>query len=522
MLDSMATRETLPAQVPWEEDDTTPLEERLEERFGLGGKSLRRHTAQGALINAAFQIALAIVGLLKRFGVAAYLTTTEYGLWGLLITTLITLGWLKQVGISDKFIQQDEADQKLAFQKAFTLELAYTLCFYGLVIAALPVYTVIYDRPEILVPGLIVSVSFLASALQTPIWIAYRQMRFVRQRSLEAIDPVLSAIVTIGLAAAGLGYWSLVIGILVGSFASAIAAVITSPYPLAWRFDRASLREYFGFSWPLFLAGLSGIVIVQGSVLVGNYAVGLAGLGALALANNFAVFAGRVDDIINRTIYPAVCAVRERTDLMYEAFIKSNRLAVMWGLAFGVGLALFAGDLITYVLGERWRIAETLLIGLALILGLRQVGFNWTTFLRAVGWTRPIAASGVVALANFVAVTAPLMIWLGLDGFLIGMAVGLGLDLALRGHYLKRLFPAFDMARHLVRAIAPTLPPAVMVLALRAMDGGAVRDASVVLMEAIAYVGLTGAMCWLFERPLLNEVLGHLRRPATTGLSGSA
>ena len=42
-------------------------------------------------------------------------------------------------------------------------------------------------------------------------------MRFVRQRMLEAIDPLVAATVTIGLAIAGLGYWALVIGPVVGS-----------------------------------------------------------------------------------------------------------------------------------------------------------------------------------------------------------------------------------------------------------------------------------------------------------------
>jgi hypothetical protein len=184
-----------------------------------------------------------------------------------------------------------------------------------------------------------------------------------------------------------------VIGAIAGSFAAAAAAIATSEHRLAWRFQRETLREYFGFSWPLFVNGLSGILVVQGAVITGNYTVGLAGLGAIALAQSFAIFADRVDDIIRRTIYPAVCAGREQTALLHEAFVKSNRLAVMWGLPFGVGLALFAPDLVTHVLGERWRSAGWLMQAFGLIIGFRQVGFNWTIFMRAVGWTKPIAVS---------------------------------------------------------------------------------------------------------------------------------
>lgn len=503
--------ESAPTSLPAGEDDAQPVKETFEDRFGLAGKSLRRHTAHGALINSAFQIGLAGVGLLKRVGVAAFLTTGEYGLWGILVTTLLTLSWLKQIGISDKYIQQSEGDQELAFQKAFTLELAYTLCFYAVVLLSLPIYAIVYDQPDLLLPGFVLSLSFLATAFQTPIWISYRRMRFVRQRTLESVDPVLSAALTIGLAAAGMGYWSLVIGATAGSFAAALAAVLTSQYRIAWRFDRGALREYFGFSWPLFLAGLSGIVVVQGSVLVGNATVGLAGLGAIALANSFGVFADRVDDIVSRTIYPAVTAVKNRRDLMFEAFEKSNRLAVMWGLAFGLGLTLFAGDLITYLLGERWRPAVPLLQAFGLIVGFRQVGFNWTIFMRAVGWTRPIAAWGALAVLNFAVVTAPLMFWLGLNGFALGMASGLVLNLMIRGHYLAKLFPGFHIGRHLLRVAAPMALPAVMILGLRLMED-APRTTDIVILEIVAYVLLTTGMTWIFERPLLSEALGYLRR----------
>jgi lipopolysaccharide exporter len=484
----------------------------IEDRIPLEGRSLRQHTARGVIINSAFQIGFAVLGLLRMTAVAAFLSASEFGFWGILVTALITLGWLKQIGINDKYVQQDEPDQELAFQKAFTLELAYTVCFYALVLVALPVYALIYGRGDIIVPGLILSLAFLASAWQAPIWIAYRQMRFVRQRTLEAIDPVLSTVVMIALAASGLGYWSLVIGTVAGGIAAAIVAVATCPYRLAWRFDRTALREYFSFSWPLFLSGLSGIMVVQGSVLIGNYTVGLAGLGALALANSFAAFADRVDQVIRQTIYPAACAVQDRRDLLFEMFEKSNRLALMWALPFGIGLALFAPDLITYVLGERWRLAEGLLAAFGLILGFRQVAFNWTVFLRAVGYTRPIFINSVVLAGSFAVVTAPLMFAIGLDGYALGMGIVLVLDLALRGYFLARLFEGFHIGRHLVRAVAPSVPATLVILALHTLETGE-RSAAVVVGELGLYVLVTAVATWLLERPLIDELLGYLRGP---------
>lgn len=45
---------------------------------------------------------------------------------------------------------------------------------------------------------------------------------------------------------------------------------------------------------------------------------------------------------------------------MFESFVKSNRLALMWGAPFGVGLSLFA-DLVDHGIGDEWKPAVGLL-----------------------------------------------------------------------------------------------------------------------------------------------------------------
>jgi O-antigen/teichoic acid export membrane protein len=509
-----------PGTIPgagFEDLNASPIEGRVD----LRGGTLRQQTARGALINSGFQIGLAALGLMQKLAVAVFLTTSEYGLWGLLVATVISLAFLKQIGIGDKYVQQDERDQVAAFQKAFTFELSYSLLFYVIMAAALPVYAVIYGRPEIIVPGLILSLALIGSALETPIWIAYRKMQFVRQRTLESVDPVTSTIVMVVLAASGAGYWSLIIGSVAGTIAGASAAIATSPYPLAWRFDRRALRDYFSFSWPLLLSGASGLIIVQGAVVIGNYAVGLAGLGAVALAGNLSMFADKVDSIIRRTIYPAVCAVKDRTEVLFETFVKSNRLALAWALPFGVGLALFAPDFVTYVLGDRWRTAQGLLQAFGLIIAARQIAFNYIVFFSAIGNTRPIAVIGALQVAVFAVVTAPLMIVLGLTGYAVGMAVSVVCELFLRAFYLRRLFADFHLFRHIARAVTPIIPPVAGVLLLRLADWGQ-RPFSQVLLELTFYGCATAASAWLFERRLMSEMAAYVAKPQAVSPSPSA
>jgi O-antigen/teichoic acid export membrane protein len=354
-----------------------------------------------------------------------------------------------------------------------------------------------------------------------PTWIFYRRMQFVRQRLLEGINPIVGTVVMVGLAVAGAGYWSLVIGVVVGNYAAGIAALIASPYRLAFRFDRSTVREYIGFSWPVLAAGGGGLLIVQGTLLIGNYTVGLAGVGALALTSSLLVYVQRIDDLIGRSIYPAVCAVSDRAAVMFEVFTKSNRLAVMWGLPFGLSMLLFAPDLIRFVLGERWESAQALLQAMGLLLGIGQIGVSWKLFYQATGNTKPLAVNAVMATIAFLAVTVPLMVLYGLTGYIIGMSVSFALHLVLRAYYLRRLFSGFQPVRHLFRGIAPSIPAVGAVLVARLAYQGE-RTLEVALLELLLYMVVTIAATIYLERRLIREIVGYLRggtRPTVRALA---
>ena len=486
------------------------LDEAQEDRRPPGG--LRATTARGVLVNSGFRIGIAGIGLVRNVGIAAFITAAEYGLWALIITTLMTLAFLKQVGIGDKYIQQREGDQVVAYQKAFTLELAYTMLFFVIVAIALPVYALaIFDRPEILAPGFVLSLTLVATAFQTPTWIFYRRLDYLKQRSIEIVDPLVTTLAMVGLLIAGLEVWGLAIGALTGSVVGAIVAQVANPYPLRLRWDGGALREYFSFSWPLFVGGIGSLLVVQGTVIVGNAALGLAAVGAIGLAGNFSRFSTSVEQLLNSTLYPAVCRVQDRRDLLRETFVTSNRLGLIWALPFGIGLALFAPDLVDFVLGSTWDLAAELMQIFGLTFGFGAIAFAWSVFYKAQGKTRPIAFAGIVSVVVFFAVTVPLMLTVGVIGYGIGMAAATLVQLGLRGYFLNRLFGGFNLVAHAARALVPVLPAVVLVLLVRLAEGGGSRSAGQAAAELALYVLAVAGGLLLFERPLLREALGYLR-----------
>lgn len=480
---------------------------------GRGRRSdLRRRAARGTLVNAGYLIALNMLGLVKGFAVAAFLDVDDYGVWGLLALSFVMLMSLLQVGIGDRYIQQDDEDQETAFQVAFTLQVGVCAVFVVVMAAALPLFAVAYGDASILLPGWVLCLAIPGFTLQAPLWAHYRRMDFFTQRKLQSFDPVVGFVVTVALAAAGASYWSMVIGTVAGAWAAAIAAIRASPYRLRLRYVPGTLAEYRSFSGPLFFAALAGSLIGFVPVVVAQRHLGLVAVGALAVANNISVYAGRVDEIVTNTIYPAICAVRDRRDLLLETFLKSNRLALLWAVPAGAGMVLFAPDLVEHVLGERWHVATFLIQAFGAAAALNQVGFNWTAFYRALGDTRPVTVSTWVMLATVIGFGVPLLLTEGIDGYGVAMIGSMLSIVAVRMVYLARLFPMRPIAVNVARGLLPTAPAVAAVMALRLGAGGGERELVQALAELGLFAAIVGGLTVFSERALIAEFRGYLRR----------
>ena len=137
-----------------------------------------------------------------------FLTTADYGSGGSIFFAVTGVGWLKQIGIADKYIQQSDPDQERAYQKAFTLELAsrspsshwsprFSRC------------TPSYTASPTSVPGLLLATIVPDQRLPHADLDRLRRMRFLRQRVLIAIDPLVAFAVTIvlGVPVTDTGRW---------------------------------------------------------------------------------------------------------------------------------------------------------------------------------------------------------------------------------------------------------------------------------------------------------------------------
>jgi O-antigen/teichoic acid export membrane protein len=251
-------------------------------------------------------------------------------------------------------------------------------------------------------------------------------------------------------------------------------------------------------------------VLANATAIATDGHLGLAGVGAVALAANVTAFTTRIDSLVGGTIYPAICAIQDRLDLLHESFVKSNRLALMWAMPAGIALALFAPDLVHFGIGRKWDGAIVLLQITGAVAAVSQIGFNWDDYFRARAQTAPLAVAAVASTVVLLAVGIPLLQTHGLTGLAIGIAAGAATDLALRAWYLSRLFADWSFARHALRAALPTVPAAALVLAVRGLETGS-RSRAEAIAELVAYAAVAAVASWWIEGGLVREAIGYVR-----------
>jgi O-antigen/teichoic acid export membrane protein len=473
------------------------------------GRSLRSVTARGGVVNAAFLTGAEALVLVQGLLATALLGPSAIGLYGVVTTTAMTIVALRRVGIDEAFVAA-EGDEEIEFQRAFTVELGIGLAG-SLVIAALaPVLAALYADSRLLPLTLAVAYLPLAFALEAPQWIFFRRMEYLRLRLLQVILPLGTVAVAVPLLLAGVGVWALVIGPFCGHVLAIAAALRVSPYRLRLRIEREAVRRYLRFSWPIFVTAVAALIVQQGTVAVFGLTEGLAAAGWITLAATLTRYADRADQIVATTIYPAIVRVRERVGVLEELFVKAGRLTLLWALPFGAGLALFGGDLVEFVLGDKWEPAVVLIGGLAVAVALQQIGYAWFAFYRARGESGPQAIESAWFAGSFVVVVVPATLAWESWGFVVGRVACTLCVLCVREVYVRRLLPGVRLAAVAARPLVVTGAACGAALLLRVAWGGE-RDLAHVLVELGVWLAVLGFLAHRLEGGLLREVRGYVR-----------
>ena len=219
------------------------------------------------------------------------------------------------------------------------------------------------------------------AALLTRAFLQARRMR------IDLIGFAVGTPVTIMLALAGQGAWSLAWGAVVGSLVTGVLSVLWAPAHYRPGFDRSVVGGLLGFGLPLAGASLLLLALVNVDFVVVGRALGTAKLGLYFLAFNLSMWPMvLVSSTVRRVTTAAYARLHARGDGQ-EGFRQSLYLVVSLGALLSALLAAYASGVVSFLYGERWAVAAAVVPALVILSVVRMLAELSYDYLAAVGQT---------------------------------------------------------------------------------------------------------------------------------------
>ncbi len=452
--------------------------------------------------------------LLATAILARVLTPADFGLVALALIFTALLETVKDLGLTQALMIAPQEELHERAQTAFFFSVAVGGLLTGLVAAISPLTAAFFDQPELVGILSALGANFFLRALgSTHYALAQRELDFRLRSVAEFSDVLIRGATGIGLALAGAGAWSLVVGYLAGTTALTIALWILVPWRPGLRPRLSRLPQMLRFGGTLTGIDIASAVIANVDYVFVGRVLGASALGLYTLGYrlpellvlNLSVVAGMV-------LFPAFAALDDAG--LRRAFLVSLRYTVMLALPMATALAVLAEPFILAAFGDQWSgsvhaMQMLSLFALAITIGVpagtvyKAIGragiILWLALPRAVLVLAGVALfvdEGIVAVAACQTAVAVLFDVFGLA--LASRLLGVG-----GGAILAELWPS-------------ALATAAMAAAMLPLDMVVASPWLSLALAGLAGAALYGATLWLFAREAIRDLLARLL-PRVTG-----
>ncbi|TRW43581.1 oligosaccharide flippase family protein [Georgenia yuyongxinii] len=297
---------------------------------------------------------------------ARLLGPEEFGTFAVALVALTAVLSFNELGVSLAIVRWAGDPRRIA-PTVMTISVLTSVVLFGIVFGLAPAFSTAMGDPGATPIVRVLGVAIVVSGIvATPAMLMQREFLQRRKMLIDQVSVWLGTGVSLAMALAGAGAWSLAVGRLAGGIVSVVMFLLLSPVPCRFGLDRSSLRPLLQFGLPL--AGASAIVFAlnYADQLVVGGMLGSTALGFYVLAANLSGWPVNVFSQPLRSVAPPVFARLKHTPAqMRETFCSLLGVLARVALPVCLVLAGAAGPIVTFVYGEEWGMAASALTWLA-------------------------------------------------------------------------------------------------------------------------------------------------------------
>jgi PST family polysaccharide transporter len=321
------------------------------------GPGLAARTVSGMFWAYGSYVGGRLLVLVSTVVLARVLVPADFGVVALALTFMVFLDTVKDLGLGQALIVVPDDRLSSATQTAFCWSLLLGMVLSAATALVAPVAAGFFGEPQLQALLAVLGLNFLLRSFgATHLALARRSLDFRSRTMSETCDVLVRGIVSISLAVAGLGAWSLVLGYLAGTAAAVVMIWLRVPWRPARRVSTDHLREMLSFGGLLTLVDVGQAFAHEIDYLFIGRVLGAAPLGLYSIAFrlpelliiNLSIVAGTV-------LFPAYAKL-DRARLS-DAFLLSLRYTAIVVLPMAIGLGLLARPVVLTLFGDQWEAA---------------------------------------------------------------------------------------------------------------------------------------------------------------------
>lgn len=327
---------------------------------------LRARAASATRWSLATEVTVKLISPLTQLLLARILAPEAFGVVATVTMVTSFADMLSDAGFQKYLIQHefdDEDEFSLGADVAFWTNLVTSLALWVLVIIFRDPLAAAVGSPGLGLVLVVACVSFPLTALSSiQLAVYHRNLEFKGLFPVRISVALVPLVVTVPLALAGVGYWALIIGNIVGNLVNATILTVRSTWKPRQRYRFQVLRQMFSFSaWTLFeqfsiwLTSWAGTFIV--GTILSQYYLGLYRT-SITIVNSAM---GVVTSATTPVLFAELSRLQRDRSRYEKAFLGMQRKVAFFVMPLGVGIFAFRDFATEVLLGPQWSEASLML-----------------------------------------------------------------------------------------------------------------------------------------------------------------
>ncbi len=454
--------------------------------------------------------------LLVKLILARLLLPEHYGLIGMAVVFTNFIKMVSEFGMGAALIQKKEEDlSEDHYTTAFWTNIGVSLAGYAIVALILsPIAVWFYEEPILqqLLP--VISISIVLDALYlVPKVKLSRQLDFKPQAFINIIAVVIAGVVSVYLAFAGWGVWSLAFNSIIVSAISGVLYFQKVRWLPAMSFNKPAFRSLFSFGGYVLIERIFYFLTNNIDYLLIGKLIGSSALGVYTLSFILTdTFRTKVMNIFNKVLFPAYSSMQDDPSELRKYYLGVIHLNANILIPMMVVFIALAEPIILVGFGQEWLGAVVPLRILSLSVIVHAISGTVSVVIKSTGRADLIVKINSL-LTLFVTVPAISLgsIWYGIAGAAWGVLIYKTVGLFIYQHYIDKIIGVsfLELLNKVYKpALASALGGSVVYLWSESVD----LDSRIVLVVGGVFItALYGFYLNIFEKQLINKLLSTIK-----------